>query len=551
MTVKRKIAGSTLVALTSLLMACGNAETDGTAASSSQKNSTEQTISLMAVQEIGSMNSLLSQDSDGFTAQSQVFEGLYRLDKEDNVVPALAVDMPDISEDGLTYTIKMREDSKWSNGTKVTAHDFVYAWKKLADPDTAANYAFLLDGTILNGSEITLGKKSVDELGVKAVDDYTLEVKLQNPTTYFLSLLAFNPFYPQNEEYVESEGDAYASTSDHMIYNGPFTMTDWSNAGSSWTLVKNKDYWDAENVKADEIDFQVIKETGTALNLYDAGELDQAVISGEYVNQRKNDPEYLSTPNAYVSYFRMNQLRNGSDTIFANENVRKAVGYAVDKEALVNNVLQDGSVATYGFVPHGFVKNPETEEDFREEAGDFLVTDKDQALSYWKEAQKEIGETIKIELLTSDGEADKKVAEYLQSQLQDTLPGLNLTIRAVPLQNSIQLTRNSDYDLAFGRWGPDYQDPMTFLANHLSGGNANYSNPEYDALLEEASTDLANEPEARWEALIKAETILIEEDAGIVPVYQQSTTVLQKDNLKGIVQHNFGSPYDYKGAYKE
>lgn len=551
MTVKRKIAGSTLVALTSLLMACENAETDGAAASSSQKNSTEQTISLMAVQEIGSMNSLLSQDSDGFTAQSQVFEGLYRLDEEDNVVPALAAGMPDISEDGLTYTIKMREDSKWSNGTKVTAHDFVYAWKKLADPDTAANYAFLLDGTILNGSEITLGKKSVDELGVKAVDDYTLEVKLQNPTTYFLSLLAFNPFYPQNEEYVESEGDAYASTSDHMIYNGPFTMTDWSNAGSSWSLVKNKDYWDAENVKADEIDFQVIKETGTALNLYDAGELDQAVISGEYVNQRKNDPEYLSTPNAYVSYFRMNQLRNGSDTIFANENVRKAVGYAVDKEALVNNVLQDGSVATYGFVPHGFVKNPETGEDFREEAGDFLVTDKDQALSYWKEAQKEIGETIKIELLTSDGEADKKVAEYLQSQLQDTLPGLNLTIRAVPLQNSIQLTRNSDYDLAFGRWGPDYQDPMTFLANHLSGGNANYSNSEYDGLLEEASTTLANEPEARWEALIKAETILIEEDAGIVPVYQQSTTVVQKDNLKGIVQHNFGSPYDYKSAYKE
>lgn len=550
MSFKRKLMGFSLATVASTLLACGNAESEETGSINSEEEA-EQVINLMAAQEIGSMNSLLSQDSDGFTAQSQVFEGLYQLDEDDNVIPALALDMPEISEDGLTYTIKIRDDAEWTNGTPVTAHDFIYAWKKLADPETAANYGFLVDGTFLNGTEVLYGEKPVDELGVQALDDHTIEVKLANPTVYFTSLLAFNPFYPQNEEYVESKGNDYATTSEDMIYNGPFVMEDWSNAGTSWTLVKNEDYWDVENVKADEINFEVIKEVGTALNLYDAGQLDQALLSGEYVSQRKDDPEFTVTPNAFVSYFKMNQLRNGEETIFANEDVRKAVGYAIDKESLVTNVLKDGSEAVYGFVPKNFVENPETGEDFREEAGDFLVTDKEKALEHWKKAQAEIGETITIELLTTDGEADKKVAEYLQSQLQETLPGLNLTIRSVPQQSSIQLTRDANYDLALGNWGPDYQDPMTFLANLRSGGNSNYGNPEFDALLDDASTTLANEPLARWETLIDAEALLIEGDAGIVPVYQQSVTALQKSNLKGIVHHNFGSPYSYKGAHKE
>lgn len=551
MNLKNKLIGLSWLALVSTLMACGNSDTSKDSSSNSSQKENKQKISIMAEQEIGSMNTLASQDSDGFIAQNQVFEGLYTLDEKDNIIPAVALDMPEISEDGLTYTIKLREDSVWSNGDPVTAHDFIYAWKRLASPETAANYGFLVDGTILNGSDVLLGKKGVDELGVKALDDYTVELTLENPVPYFTSLLAFNPFYPQNEKFVTSEGNDYAMNSEHMLYNGPFVMEDWSNASTSWKFVKNDQYWDSKSVKADEINFQVIKEVGTAINLYDSKQLDFAFVSGEYASQRKDDPNFVATPSAYVYYFKLNQLRDGKDTIFANKNVRKAFGYAVDKESLVDSVLKDGSKAVYGFVPSDFVKNPETGEDYRKEAGDFLVTDKKEALKHWKEAQKEIGDTISIELLTTDGETDKKVAQYLQSQLEETLPGLKLTIRSVPQQNSIQLTRDSNYELAFGRWGPDYQDPMTYLANLRSGGNSNYGNPEYDAMLDEGSTTLANDPLKRWEELIAAEKLLIDQDAGIVPVYQKYVTTLQNSKLKGIAHHNFGSPYSYKKAYLE
>ncbi|MEG0553046.1 MAG: peptide ABC transporter substrate-binding protein [Carnobacterium sp.] len=384
MNLKNKLIGLSWLALVSTLMACGNSDTSKDSSSNRSQKENKQKISIMAEQEIGSMNTLASQDSDGFIAQNQVFEGLYTLDEKDNIIPAVALDMPEISEDGLTYTIKLREDSVWSNGDPVTAHDFIYAWKRLANPETAANYGFLVDGTILNGSDVLLGKKGVNELGVKALDDYTVELTLENPVPYFTSLLAFNPFYPQNEKFVTSEGNDYAMNSEHMLYNGPFVMEDWSNASTSWKFVKNDQYWDSKSVKADEINFQVIKEVGTAINLYDSKQLDFAFVSGEYASQRKDDPDFVATPSAYVYYFKLNQLRDGKDTIFANKNVRKAFGYAVDKESLVDSVLKDGSKAVYGFVPSDFVKNPETGEDYRKEAGDFLVTDKKEALKHWK-----------------------------------------------------------------------------------------------------------------------------------------------------------------------
>ena len=194
MNLKNKLIGLSWLALVSTLMACGNSDTSKDSSSNRSQKENKQKISIMAEQEIGSMNTLASQDSDGFIAQNQVFEGLYTLDEKDNIIPAVALDMPEISEDGLTYTIKLREDSVWSNGDPVTAHDFIYAWKRLANPETAANYGFLVDGTILNGSDVLLGKKGVNELGVKALDDYTVELTLENPVPYFTSLLAFNPF---------------------------------------------------------------------------------------------------------------------------------------------------------------------------------------------------------------------------------------------------------------------------------------------------------------------------------------------------------------------
>ncbi|MBC6153347.1 peptide ABC transporter substrate-binding protein, partial [Listeria booriae] len=234
-------------------------------------------------------------------------------DKDDQTQPGVAASAPEISDDQKVYTIKLRDDAKWSNGTKVTAHDFVYAWQKIVNPATAAEYAVLFDGLIANATDIINGKKKPEEL-VKALDDTTLEITLENPTPYFHSLLTFPTFYPQNEKYSESQGDDYAKDSDHMIYNGPFVMKDWNNTSKEWKYEKNKDYWDKDTVKVDTINMQVVKEPGTAVNLYSTGKLDRATLTGDYAKQKQNDSDYTTEKEAFVYYLKFNQKQAGKST---------------------------------------------------------------------------------------------------------------------------------------------------------------------------------------------------------------------------------------------
>src|SRR5699024_8114387 len=249
-----------------------------------------------------------------------------------------------------------------------------------------------------------------------------------------------------------------------------------------------------------------------------------------------------------IYYFKMNQKTDGKDTIFANENVRKAVAYATDKEGLVEDVLADGSTASYGYIPKNFVKNPKSGTDFRQDAGDLMKTNQKKAKEYWKKAQDEITDDIKIELWTSEEDDEKKVAEAIQYQLQKALPGLKLEIKSVPLNNSIELTRNSEYELAVGRWGPDYQDPMTYLESLKSGNNTNYESKKYNDLLTKISNDYGTDPEKRWQAMIDAEKVLVEEDAAIVPLYQQTRSLLTNDKLKGMYYPSFGASTIFKYA---
>lgn len=541
------LAGVGLLAALSLT-ACttGKQETAGA------KENTAKTVNLMEQNEIASMDTLITQDMASINAQVSVFEGLYSINDKNEIVPAIAADMPEISEDGKTYRIKLRDDAVWSNGDSVTAHDFVFAWRRLATPENQANYFFLMDGTVENGSQIINEGMDPEKLGVKAVNDYELEVKLEKATPYFTSLLTFSPFYPQNEKFVTETGKEYGSTSDKILSNGAFMIKNWDQNSQEWDLVKNPDYYDADKVKLKKVHFNVIKEAVTAYNLFEDDQLDSAEIFGEYVKQNKDNPLLHTIPGSTVYYFKMNQKINDKESIFANQNVRKAVAYSLDKEGLIENVLADGSTASYGFIPKNFVANPETDQDFRKEAGDLGKTDKKKALTYWNEAQKEIGETIKIEMLISDTDAEKKVAEFIQWQLQEALPGLTVEIKAVPLNNSIQLTRNSEYELAIGRWGPDYQDPTTYLNNLRSPNNTNYESAQYNDLMNKINTDYANDLDKRWQTMIEVEKLLVEEDAAIVPLYQQAHAILTKEELQGIYYPSFGASTIIKYAeYKE
>lgn len=507
-------------------------------------------VNLMEQSEIGSMDTLSTQDTASINAQVNVFDGLYQIDDTNKVAPAIAKDFPNISDDGLTYTITLREDVTWSNGEPVTAKDFIYAWQRLATPANQANYMFLLDGTFKNGTEIINGEKDPSELGAKATDEYTIEIRLEQPVPYLTSILAFTPFFPQNEAFVTEKGDAYGTSSENILTNGPFLMKNWNQASSTWDLEKNEDYYNRDAIKLENIHYEVIKEAVTGYNLFNEGQLDMADIYGEYVKQNAANEELQTVLTSYIHYFKMNQKRDGKDTIFANENVRKAVYYAIDKEALVKDVLSDGSEAINGFIPNNFVFNPETGKDFREDAP-LEGPDKATALAYWQKATADIGDKISIEMLTKDTDADKKVAEFIQDQLQTVLPGLTVEIKSVPLNNSIELTRKSDYELAIGTWGPDYQDPMTYLYNLVSPNNTNYENKDYDQLIADSNTTYANDLATRWDTMIKAEKLLVEETAGIVPIYQRARSIMVNPSLKGVYYPTFGPSTIIKYAYME
>ena len=251
----------------------------------------DQEITLSTNNELATADSTLMQDIQTTTAGNQYFEGLFRLDEQNKAQPA-GVNDYEVSNDGLTYTFNLRENAKWSNGDPVTANDYVYAWKKMVDPEYAAPYDYMF-ASIVNAEEITNGNLDVEELGVEAASDYQFVVNLTVPVSYFPEMLTNPYFFPQNQNFVEEQGDTYGTTSENTVYNGPFELANWQSGSQEWDYIPNEDYWDAENVYLENIHLQVIKETSTAVNLFESGQLDNALLTGEYAKQFQTDERYI------------------------------------------------------------------------------------------------------------------------------------------------------------------------------------------------------------------------------------------------------------------
>ncbi|WP_028274302.1 peptide ABC transporter substrate-binding protein [Atopococcus tabaci] len=545
-----------LLGSTFALAACGGGSDDAGVTQSDTSSGTgapsgEQVLNLVESAEIPTMDSTQATDTVAFTVLTNVNEGLYRQTLDGSLELGMAAEEPTVSEDGLTYTFKIREDANWSNGDPVTAHDFVYAWQKLVDPATAAPYSYMMEGVIANAAEIIAGEKSPEELGVKALDDKTLEVQLATAVPYFKDLTTLAMYFPQNEAFVEEQGDEYALSSEDLVYNGPFVLEDWDAAGTSWTYTKNEDYWDAETVNLDQINVDVVKETSTAMNLYDTGAIDRMVLTGEYVLQRTGDPEMHTMPTSSVFYLDFGQEKGNSP--LANENIRKAISMAFDKQAYADVVLQNGSIPANGLVPEGLARDPETGEDFREQNGDLSTYDPEAAQEHWEKGLEELGvDSVELELVSDDTENAKRSSEYLQDQLQKNLPGLTVSLRNVPFKVRLEITDSGDYDMVMSGWGADYADPINFLELKESTNGHNksgYANEEYDALISEARTEVGD-LNARWDNLLEAEQIMLE-DAALAPIYQRANAVLQKDYVQDLGEHLVGADYSYKWAYVE
>ncbi|MCO5421074.1 peptide ABC transporter substrate-binding protein [Enterococcus faecalis] len=540
----KKVVG--LIATGFLLATCGGTK-EAAEKVDSGNLAAEQKISISSPASISTLDTTQTTDKNTFTMAQHLFEGLYRFDDDSATVPALAKDVK-ISDDGRKYHFTLREGIKWSNGEPITAQDFVYSWKKLVTPATIGPNAYLLD-SVKNSFEIRNGEKSVDELGISAPNDKEFIVELKQAQPSFLAVVSIAWLAPQNQKFVEAQGKDYALDSEHLLYSGPFTLANWDATSDTWTLKKNPEYYDADQVKLAEVAVSTIKEDNTGINLYQANELDLVRINGQYVQQYQEDPGYVSHPDV-ANYFLDFNKKEG--TPLANVHLRKAIGQAIDKEALTQSVLNDGSKPLNGLIPSKLYANPETDEDFRAYSGEYLKNDIKKAQAEWTKAQADVGKKVKLSLLAADTDQGKRIAEYVQSQLQENLPGLEITISSQPSNNVNQSRREKNYELSLSGWiagSSELDSYFNLYAGESSYNYGNYHNAKYDQLVEDARTINANNPEKQFAEYKEAEDILLNQDAAQVPLYQSASNYLINPKLKGISYHLYGDYFHLRNAY--
>ncbi|CAI3663163.1 peptide ABC transporter substrate-binding protein [Clostridium neonatale] len=547
--IKKILAMLSITTLAFSFTACGGGTSTPNAGATAENTSAAgDPLKVHIDVEVASMDPQVAVDGTSFEVLAAVTEGLYSLDANGSAIPAMA-DKVEKSEDGLTYTVTLK-DAKWSNGTPVTANDFVFAWRRLVDPKTASEYAFMggIAG-LKNADDISAGKVSPDQLGVTAKDDKTLVIELDTPVPFFESLMAFPSFFPVNEEFYNKCGDKFATTVDTILCNGAFKVTSYEPAATTINLEKNADYWDANKVQLSGIQYQVIKDSQQAMLAYQNGDLDVATLSGEQVEQFQADPEFQSIMAGYLWYISPNLKTPGLE----NENLRKALALSYDKDAIVNNILKDGSIKADFAVPTLLATGPDG-KDFRDGTDTYLSTDKAKALEYYDKAKEELGkDSFSYTMIVEDTESAQNVAQFIQAEIQKTLPGVTINIETMPKKNRVERMQEGTFELGLTRWGPDYADPMTYLDMWTTDSPNNYgfwSNAEFDQIIQSAKKgELALDVNARWDALKKAEKMVMDE-AVIFPVYQKGNAVMIKKNVSGIEFHSVAINRVYKNATK-
>ncbi|MDV7694075.1 peptide ABC transporter substrate-binding protein [Pediococcus parvulus] len=530
--------GAVALASTFVLAACG-AKT-----SSSKKSS----VNFMESAEIPTMDTSKVTDVVGMTQLSNSEEGIYRLGKNSSVHNALATKTKE-SKDGKTWTFSLRKNAKWSNGDKVTAQDFVYSWRRTVNPKTASQYAYLFSG-IKNADQIAAGKVNYKKLGIKAVGKYKLVVTLDRPISYFKLLMGFCIFFPQNQKVVEKYGSKYGTASNKLVYNGPYKQVGWTGTNLKWKLVKNPEYWNKKSVKMDTINYQVVKDSSTSLNLYNSKKLDATTITGSQVAQYKNNKNYVLRKEASTFYLQLNQNK----AKFKNKKIRQAISMSIDRNQLTKKVLADGSQNPLGVVSTGLAADPKTGEDFAKESEvkSAVTQNLTKARKLLKEGLKEEGmSTLKFTLMADDTAAGKATNEFLQSQIEKLGSNVKVTVQNIPFKSRLANSSAGKYDAEITGWGADFSDPISFLQLFAKGNtqnNGNWKNAEYDKLIEASNTTDATNPTKRWNDLVKAEKILMQSQA-VVPLYLQAKSQLWNSNVKGVIYNTAGNNFDYSKLY--
>lgn len=544
--IKKFTLAAVSVSTAFLLAACGSQQS----LSSARKD--KQVLKLSATAPLDTID---ISKANGYGQTGNVFESFYRLGKNGQPAAGLAKSGT-VSKDGKTWTFELRSNAKWSNGEKITAQDFVYSWRRTINPKTASPYAYLFSG-IKNADEIIAGKKDPSSLGIKALNQETVQVKLNRPIAYFKVLMAYPLFGPQNEAFIKKTGKKYATSSKYMLYSGPFKITGWKGTNDTWSFVKNSQYWDKQAVKLSKISYQVVKTTNTGYQLYQQGKLDLTPLSSEQVKQLKKNKDFKTYPYSYVAFLAYNfQAKDATvKKALNNKNIRLALSLSLDRKILTSKVFGDGSSVPTGFVASGLAYDPANKEDFAKEQKVANTVDYNEKLAekYWKTGMKELGlKKLNLTLLASNESTNADaLTQYLQSQWTKVLSGINVEVNSIPSKNANTKASSGDFDIYVSGWGGDFSDPMTFMQILQKGTSYNYGkwdNAEYNSLIKKALTTDANDVNKRWQDLIKAAQVA-NADQAVSPIYQQTTAYLQNSKVKGIIHNNAGTQWSYKYAY--
>ena len=519
-------------------------------------------LGVMLSTNVMSLDTNLATDGESFEVIADCIDGLMQMDADGAAIPAIA-ESYELSKDGKTYTFHLR-DAKWQNGDPVTANDFVFAWRRICQE--AGEYAYLFDtsvGCVKNADAIIYEGADPTTLGVSAPDEKTFVVELEVPVSFFPSLTYFPTFYPINEAFFNScEAGTYGTSPETFLANGAFVLESYTPGTANLSVKKNADYWDADRVKLAGIKYQVVGSSDNALTAFKTGALDVVTISGNQVASAQKDAklsENLTVTGAgYLWYLTFSQTENNAEGgKLANTNLRLAISNSIDREALVEDYVMDGSLDTYTAVPPQFAASATTGEDFsadQEMFADVCGYNPEKALEYYNAAIEELGtDTFTFTMIYGNNEGDEvaKVAQAIKSQVEENLPGLTLNLQPMTKAERLDKMQNDNYDVALTRWGPDYADPMTYLGMWITDNSNNYgfwSNEQYDAIIADCTTGAyISDYDARWAAMYDAEALVMNE-AVIAPLYTKSNANLITAGVSNIEFHPVALNRVYKNA---
>lgn len=506
---------------------------DATATFTPKTVDAAKTISLNAGMEPTGLNTLTSTYAIEFSLFKHMYENLVTLDDDDNTVPG-AAESWDYDEDTLTYTFHLRKDGVWTNGDPVTAKDFEFAWSQALNPDVASDYAYFLY-FIKNAEKYFNGEVTWDEVGVKVVDDYTLEVTLEQPTPYALFLFSFGTLAPINQRFYEAVGaDLYSTEAQYFCTNGPFALTEWSH-NDKIVMQKNDAWHGAADVEVEEIDWKIITDANAALSSFLAGDLDMVGLgTGELIKQATAAGATIQSytdGTAFYIYF------NNNDQYLSNVNLRRALFNAIDEQKEIDTVWQNDNEPMTSFTAPGVSATDGT--SFAGKVGELYAPSRDQekAKEYLATALSELGCTVddlSAHLSIDCGDSATSIAEasFYQEQWRQVL-GIEVTVNSMITKQGSQNRKTGNYVMSITGWSPDYNDPNTFLDLWVTDGGNNqtgFSNERYDELIDLAAkeTDL----EKRESYFIECEQIIADQ-LPIGPAFWRAPSYACSDKIKG------------------